>query len=82
MNQFIATFFSQYGAVQFLKHARIHKIPCRLAPVPRVLSSSCGTCAHYSYSEWDPGFLMKDLESIYKVSGSRYDLIYGNEEDY
>ncbi len=80
MNQFIATFFSQYGAVQFLKQARIHKVSCRLAPVPRVLSSSCGTCAHYTCLDWDPGFVMKDLESIYKASGSSYDLVYEYEE--
>jgi hypothetical protein len=57
MTRYIATFYSQYGAVQFLKHARKHHIDCMLAPVPRVLSSSCGTCAHYSSDDWDTGFI-------------------------
>jgi hypothetical protein len=80
MNQFIATFHSQYGAVQFLKHARDYHIDCRLAPVPRILSSSCGTCAYYTYKDWNPGFVMKDLESIYKASDTSYELVFSNED--
>ncbi|HKM07530.1 MAG TPA: DUF3343 domain-containing protein [Sphaerochaeta sp.] len=76
MNHFIATFYSQYGAVQFLKHARKNHIPCRLAPVPRVLSSSCGTCAHFSIEDWDTGFVMKDLETVYKATDAGYEMVF------
>ena len=81
MTQFIATFYSQYGAVQFLKHARKHHIPCRLAPVPRVLSSSCGTCAHFTSDDWDPGFVMKDLETIYRTTEAGYEIVFTSEEN-
>ncbi|MGE4584647.1 MAG: DUF3343 domain-containing protein [Sphaerochaeta sp.] len=80
MNHFIATFFSQYGAVQFLKLAKKNHIPCRLAPVPRFLSSSCGTCAHFSGDGWDTGFVMKDLEIIYKVTDTGYEVIFQTDE--
>jgi len=80
MTRFIATFYSQYGAVQFLTYARKNHIDCRLAPVPRVLSSSCGTCAHYLGSDWDTGFVMKDLDTIYKASSDGYEMVFTNEE--
>jgi|LSQX01.3.fsa_nt_gb hypothetical protein len=80
MTQFIATFHSQYGAVQFLKNARKNHIECRLAPVPRVLSSSCGTCAHYKNNDWNTGFVMKDLDTIYKTLPDKYERVFTNEE--
>lgn len=79
MNRYIATFYSQYGAVQFPKHARTHHIDCRLAPVPRVLSSSCGTCAHFTSDNWDTGFITKDLETVYKTTKVGYETVFTNE---
>lgn len=79
MTEFIATFHSQYGAVQFLKYAKQHQIPCRLAPVPRTLSSSCGTCAHYSHHAWDTGFVMRDLETVYRTTEEGYEAVYRGE---
>ena len=79
MSQFIATFHTQYGAVQFQKNAKKNQIPCRLAPVPRTLSSSCGTCAYYESEHWDPGFPLKDLEIIYKPSDNGYEVVFEGE---
>ncbi|NLZ77821.1 MAG: DUF3343 domain-containing protein [Spirochaetales bacterium] len=79
MTRFIATFYSQYGAVQFHKHAKKHRVECRLAPVPRALSSSCGTCAHYTSETWDIGFVMKDLEAIYEDSEDGYMTVFSSE---
>ena len=43
----IATFYSHFGAICFQKLCEAHRIPARLMPVPRTLSSSCGTCVRY-----------------------------------
>lgn len=43
----IATFYSHFGAVCFRKLCEEHRIPARLMPVPRALSSSCGTCVRF-----------------------------------
>ena len=43
----IATFFSHFGAVSFRKTCEGAGIQARLMPVPRSLSSSCGTCVRY-----------------------------------
>ena len=44
---FIATFYSHFGAICFQKLCETHRIPARLMPVPRTLSSSCGTCVRF-----------------------------------
>ena len=41
---YIATFFSHYGAMHCKKLCEKTGIPAKMMPVPRMLSSSCGTC--------------------------------------
>ena len=42
---FIATFFSHFGATKFRRLCRSRGVEVELMPVPRSISSSCGTCA-------------------------------------
>ena len=41
---FIATFYSHFGAMRCKKECDEAGISARMMPVPRMLSSSCGTC--------------------------------------
>lgn len=41
---YIVTFFSHFGAMHCKKMCDQAGIPARMMPVPRKLSSSCGTC--------------------------------------
>ena len=44
MEDYIATFFSHFGAMAFKKKCDKEGYPAVIMPVPRNLSSSCGTC--------------------------------------
>ena len=44
MGDYIATFFSHFGAMAFKKKREKEGYPAVIMPVPRNLSSSCGTC--------------------------------------
>ena len=44
---YLATFFSHFGATRFRRLCRQRDIDVVLMPVPRSLSSSCGTCARF-----------------------------------
>lgn len=46
---YIATFFSHFGAIRYKKFCEKNGWPTKIMPVPRNLSSSCGTCVHYEY---------------------------------
>ena len=41
---YIATFFSHFGAMHCKKLCDRAGLPAKMRPVPRKLSSSCGTC--------------------------------------
>ncbi len=51
----IATFYSHFGAVSFKKSCDAAGVPARLMPVPRSLSSSCGTCVRFESEIQFPG---------------------------
>ena len=44
MSDFIITFYSHFGAMRYKKEAEQSGLKAQLMPVPRFLSSSCGTC--------------------------------------
>lgn len=48
MSQYIATFYSHFGAVRFARACEAHGWQAQLRPVPRSLSSSCGTCVYFT----------------------------------
>lgn len=56
MNTYIATFFMHFGSIRFERLCKSKGIEARTMPVPRNLSSSCGTCVRYVADEplYDP----------------------------
>lgn len=58
------TFYSHYGAIQFKKTLEARGIPVTLMPVPRFLSSSCGTCARIE-DALPADVSMEDIEGVY-----------------
>ena len=86
MKQYIATFFSHFGAVRFQRLCAERGYEAQLAPVPRRLSSSCGTCVLFSAPELDANTLQQlltpELEHlVLKVSNAaNYTLLYSAEE--
>lgn len=71
----VATFHNHYGAMVFKKKVE----GSRLAPVPRSLSSSCGTAAFFS-SPFKEDYVNENLEAVYIKNGESYRLIYESKE--
>ena len=71
MNNYIATFYSHYGAMQYYKSLKNQGITAKLKPAPRKVSVSCGTCVSY---EHDTAIDLSDceLDSIYIENNSKY----------
>lgn len=73
---YIATFYSHFGAVRFKRGAAV--TAPRLMPVPRSLSSSCGTCVRfeaaddYRFTE-DPH---EEVEQIVRETERGYEVVY------
>jgi hypothetical protein len=78
---FLATFYTHYGAMLFHKHCETANIPSKLAPVPRELSSSCGVCVKFK-SDSPPSREQEDMECCYAVSAENtYEPLYTPEDE-
>ncbi len=44
---FIATFYSHFGAIRFKRLCEQKGMTAKIMPVPRDLSSSCGSCVRF-----------------------------------
>ena len=70
----IATFYSHFGAIRFKRICDSLGMPARVMPVPRNLSSSCGTCVRF---EGDcPDSPPQEVEQIVCATADGYLLLY------
>lgn len=78
---YLATFHTHFDAVKYLKYIKTITVKAILKPVPRKLSSSCGSCVSFTT---DNEILLSELhvnelEKLYKVQNQEYLLIAENE---
>lgn len=71
--EYIATFYTHFGASEYARNLRRVGLRCRMMPVPRKLSSSCGTCVRFETEE--PILQGEDLEGVYRVENGEYQLL-------
>ena len=71
----VATFRSHYGAMMF---RRRFGEGCTLRPVPRSLSSSCGTAAYFYRDDWED-HLDENVEGVWERNGEEWRKLYGEE---
>ena len=81
MNTYIATFFMHFGSIRYERLCKSKGLEARTMPVPRSLSSSCGTCVRFEcedlsiFSEY-PG----ELDKIALQEGNGYREVYNSSE--
>lgn len=78
--EYIATFFSHFGAMRFARQLKAQGLPGRAMPVPRDLSSSCGTCVRYQAEDWLPEDAHGEIEQIVEVTAQGYRQVYRAED--
>ena len=70
----IATFYSHFGAIRFKKTCESLGWSAQVMPVPRNLSSSCGTCVRYEGE--CPDSPPQEVEQIVQVTEQSYIQLY------
>lgn len=65
MKQYVATFHTHVSALITCRALTGRGVSARMAPVPRKLSSSCGTCVFYTAEEPHLDAMDQDVESVY-----------------
>ena len=81
MTDFVASFHTHVSALMTDRALKRAGITSRMAPVPRKLSSSCGTCVLFTAGESCRELLDEDAERLWQVTGpEQYLLLWENEE--
>lgn len=74
--QYVATFHTHLSALRTNKKLTEAGVQAQLAPVPRLLSSSCGTCMLYTADDPQLACMDADAECVYVALGNeKYSLI-------
>ena len=76
MKEFIATFHTHLSALMTSRTLTGLGINARMMPVPRKLSSSCGTCVRYLADDPYLDAMDEDVEAVYeKIGREEYTLL-------
>ena len=75
MKQFVATFHTHLSALMTCRSMESAGLQARMVPVPRVLSSSCGTCVFYSADDVCRELLDEDTEAVYLSEDGNYTVV-------
>ena len=81
MREFIATFHTHLSALMTSRALNAAGAKAGMMPVPRKLSSSCGTCVCYKAPDLCRTCLDEDTERVYEVLGGGYTLRLDLEDE-
>lgn len=70
MREFIATFHTHLAALITNRTLTGLGVRSQMMPVPRKLSSSCGTCVRYHAANPHLDSMDEDVEAVYERTGS------------
>jgi len=68
--EYLATFYTHYGAMLFYKHCVKEGLSAKMAPVPRELSASCGVCVRFEAASAPKSAEHEDMECCYIMASS------------
>ncbi|SKA88107.1 Protein of unknown function [Caloramator quimbayensis] len=77
--EYIATFFTQSGAIKYQRYLVSKNISAQIMPVPRKFSSSCGISVKFTMDDDVLKYISDDIDKIYEMSSSEGKLIYRAE---
>ena len=80
MNDYLATFHTHLSALLSFEALQGRGVTARMMPVPRVLSSSCGTCVRYTAPDDCRALLDRDCEAVYACRQDGYDCLFTAED--
>ena len=72
---YVATFYRHAAALLTHRAMTRKGIAAKMAPVPRALSSSCGTCVQYSAPDPCYALLDRDAEQVAEATETGYRIL-------
>ena len=78
MKEYIATFHTHLSALMTSRNLTGLGLKARMMPVPRKLSSSCGTCVRYIAEDAHLSAMDEGVEAVYEKIGKEDYLLVMN----
>ena len=78
MADYVATFHTHLAALRSHRALTQAGVEAKMAPVPRALSSSCGTCVFYRGEAPMAERMDRDLEALYRWEDGAYTELSGD----
>ena len=75
---YVITFFSHFGAISFNKAMKARGFASKMMPVPRAVSSSCGTGVRIEGESDISPFADEEVDRIFLKEGDVYSLVWQN----
>jgi len=76
----LITFYSHFDAIRLRRRLEGLGVTAALMPVPRDLSSSCGTCLRFETEEALPASLWEGTERVVRALPKGYETLYSAED--
>lgn len=76
---YLATFYTHAAALMTNRSLQKKGVVSKLGPVPRKVSSSCGTCVMYTSDDPHLNEMDSDVEAVYEATDSGYKELLRNE---
>jgi len=80
MKEYIATFHTHLAALLTSRALTSRGVRAQMMPVPRKLSSSCGTCVRYLAEDAHLTAMDEDVEAVYEKIGREEYILLMNAE--
>ena len=80
MKEYIATFHTHLAALMTSRTLTGLGVKAQMMPVPRKLSSSCGTCVYYQAEAPHLSSMDEDVEAVYEKTGKEEYALLMNAE--
>lgn len=80
MRDYVATFHTHLSALLSFQALQGQGVAARMMPVPRELSSGCGTCVRYTADGDCRDLLDRDCEAVYASGPNGYTCLFTTED--
>lgn len=77
---YLATFHTHLSAMRSCRALQTAGLTASMEPVPRKLSSSCGTCVRYEAESPHTDLLDRDAEAVFRVENAGYELLQATDD--
>lgn len=77
--QYLATFFTHTGAMQYKRFLVKREVNAESMPVPRKFSSNCGIGIRFSTMEDISNLISEDIEKVFLLEDEEGRLIYSDD---